>query len=88
MRVDNMHESPFGSEIQRLDHDRPAPHRQDRGNDHEPAVLETTKRGIVTHKYDECLNGEEWVIDQVLEGFKQGNESINVTDLQCPQHVF
>jgi hypothetical protein len=48
-----------------------------------PKCWEKTKRDIITHKYDHCLDGEEWIINQVLEKLKNGGGDISTVDIPC-----
>ena len=50
--------------------------------DMNPKCWEKTKRDIVTHRYDECLRGEEWIIEQVLERLRKKDEAIDAINLQ------
>ena len=50
--------------------------------DTNPKCWEKTKPDIVTHKYNECLRGEEWIIDKVLENLRKRDEDIAAINLQ------
>jgi hypothetical protein len=42
---------------------------------------EKTKLNIVSHKYDECLNGEDWIMDTVVCKLKEGENMDTISEI-------